>query len=138
MGMYNINIQEITIIRSRRPAMKDVNQELQWLGGSLGLFNLRDKDKSCFRIFVELVKSAKAGQTLSSDELAARSNLSRGTVIHHLTKLMKAGIIVHERNTYILRVDSMRHLIDEIEKDLERTLSDLKEVAVQIDKELYS
>lgn len=138
MGIYSINIQEITIIRNRKPVMKDVNQQLQWFGGSLGLFNLRDKDKSCFRIFVELVKSAKANQTLSSDELAMRANLSRGTVIHHLRKLMKAGIIVHEKNTYILRVDSMRNLIDEIDKDLERTLSDLRDVADQIDKELYS
>lgn len=138
MAIYNINLQEITIIRSRKPMMKDVNQQLQWFGGSLGLFNLRDKDKSCFRIFVELVKSAKERQTLSSDELAARSNLSRGTVIHHLRKLMKAGIIVHENSTYVLRVESMRNLIDEIEEDLERTLSDLREVAEQIDRELYS
>ncbi len=137
MTMYNINIQEITIIRNRKPVMKDVNQELQWFGGSLGLFNLRDKDKSCFRIFVEMVKAAKARQALSSDELAARANLTRGTVVHHLRKLMKAGIIVHEKNMYILRVDSMRSLIDEIEKDLERTLSDLRDVADQIDRELY-
>ncbi len=133
-----INIQEITIIRSRKSVMKDINQQLQWFGGSLGLFNLRDKDKSCFRIFVEMVKSARERKALSSDEIAAKSGLSRGTVVHHLTKLMKAGLVMHEGNAYILRVDNMSTLIDEIKKDIDRTMGDLKEVAEMIDKELYS
>jgi predicted transcriptional regulator len=136
--MIRINIQEITIIRSRKPVMHDINQQLQWFGGSLGLFNLRDKDKSCFRIFVELVKSAKGKKALISDEIALRSGLSRGTVVHHLTKLIKAGLVVHEGNAYILRVDNMSTLIEEIKKDLDRTMGDLKEVAEMIDRELYS
>ena len=48
---------KITIIRIRKPAQSNINKELQWLGSSLGLFGLRDKDKSCFRIFIELIKS---------------------------------------------------------------------------------
>jgi len=132
-----INIQEITLIRSRRPIMQDINQQLQWFGGSLGLFNLRDKEKSCFRIFVEMVKSARERKALSSDEIAARAGLSRGTVVHHLTKLMRAGLVMHESNAYILRVDNMSTLIDEIKKDIDRTMGDLKEVAETIDRELY-
>ena len=132
-----VNIQEITIIRSRRPLMKDINQQLQWFGGSLGLFNLRDKDKSCFRIFMEMVKSAKERKALSSDEIAAKAGLSRGTVVHHLARLMRAGIVMHEGNAYILRVDNMSTLVDEIKKDIERTMGDLKEVAELIDRELY-
>ena len=49
--------QRITIINVRKPALRTINDELQWLGSSLGLFNLRDKDKSCFRIFIELLKN---------------------------------------------------------------------------------
>ncbi len=51
--------QRITIINIRKPAERSINQELQWLGTSLGLFNLRDKNKSCFRIFIDLLKAAK-------------------------------------------------------------------------------
>ena len=51
--------QRITIIRMRRPETPSLNEELQWFGSSLGLFNLRDKDKSCFRIFIELLKATK-------------------------------------------------------------------------------
>lgn len=129
-------IQRITIMNIRKPVHKNVNQELQWLGSSLGLFNLRDKDKSCFRVFIELVKNAKRGIPLSSDELAYRLGLSRGTVIHHINKLLDSGIVVQANRGYILRVDSLRALIDEVEKDLRRTCDDLRSMAGEIDESL--
>lgn len=127
--------QRITIIKHQKPE-KDLNKQIQWLGSSLGLFNLRDKDKSCFRIFVELIKAAKEKQPLTSDELAARAHLSRGTVVHHLNKMMHAGLVVNLRNKYLLRVENLQTLVDEIQKDIKRTMTDLKEVAEQIDQAL--
>ena len=128
--------QRITIVNIRKPAEHNVNQELQWLGTSLGLFNLRDKDKSCFRVFIELLKSAKSHQMLNSDELAAKLSLSRGTIIHHINKLMESGLVVHEGNRYILRVENLKSLIEEIEKDIKRATEDLKEIAKNIDNRL--
>ena len=128
--------QRITIVNIRKPSEHNVNQELQWLGSSLGLFNLRDKDKSCFRVFIELLKSAKAKQELTSDELSAKLSLTRGTIIHHINRLMDSGIVVHERKKYLLRVDNLRDLVDEIKKDIERTCLDLKDVAEDIDRRL--
>lgn len=128
--------QRITIINIRKPVHKNINQELQWLGSSLGLFNLRDKDKSCFRLFIELVKNTKQNRPLSSDEIAYRLNLSRGTVVHHLHKLLDSGIVVQYHKGYILRVDSLQDLMDEVEKDVTRTISDLKKMAKEIDEGL--
>ncbi|HLC61719.1 MAG TPA: helix-turn-helix domain-containing protein [Candidatus Nanoarchaeia archaeon] len=128
--------QRITIVNIRRPSETNVNQELQWLGTSLGLFNLRDKDKSCFRVFIELLKCAKGNRTLTSDELAAKLDLSRGTIIHHINRLMESGLVLHEGNNYTLRVDNLKALIEELEKDLKRALDDLKDVANEIDKTL--
>ena len=128
--------QRITIVQIRKPAEHNVNQELQWFGTSLWLFNLRDKDKSTFRLFIELLKSAKANHMLTSDELAARLDLSRGTIIHHINKLMESGLVVHEGNTYTLRVENLKTLIEEIEKDIKRACDDLKEVAKEIDNRL--
>lgn len=127
---------KITIIRLKKLKQANINQELQWLGSSLGLFSLRDKDKSCFRLFIELLKSAKKKEKLSSDELAARLDLTRGTVIHHLNKLMDSGIIIKDKNRYLLRVDSMQELIKEIRKDIKRTVDDLEEMACLVDKTL--
>lgn len=128
--------QRITIIKHKRPSDNDINKQLQWLGSSLGLFGLRDKDKSCFRIFIELIKASKEKKPLSSDELAAIANLSRGTVVHHLNKMIDAGLIINHRNKYLLRVENLKTLVDEIQKDLKKTMKNLKEVAEQIDESL--
>ena len=128
--------QRITIINLRKPSEKSLNKELQWFGTSLGLFNLRDKDKSLFRIFIELLKSAKSKKTLSSDELALRLGLTRGTVVHHINKLISAGIVVTEGNKYALRVDNLKDLVEQVERDIKRTCEELKEVADDIDRNL--
>src|SRR3989338_9159625 len=128
--------QRITIVSINRPSQKNINQELQWLGSSLGLVNLRDKDKSCFRGFLELLKSAKAEKLLSSDDISEKLSLTRGTVIHHINRLIESGLVVHEGNTYTLRVSNLRMLIDELEKDARRTWEDLKDIAREIDGQL--
>jgi len=128
--------QRITIVKYRKPLKKNINEDLQWFGSSLGLFNLRDRNSSCFRIFIELVKSSRKKKPLSSDELAYKTGLSRGTVIHHLNKLIGSGMVVSEKNKYILRVENLKVLVDEIEKDIKRACSDLKEIAKNIDEEL--
>ena len=128
-----IQHQRITIIHQRRPSVQSLNEELQWLGASLGLFSLRDKDRSCFRIFIELLKAAKLNRPMASDELADQLGLSRGTVVHHLNKLMEAGLVICHQNRYILRVDSLEALIDDLAKDFERAASELKAVARDVD-----
>jgi len=130
-----MDIQRITIIKLRKPIKRDVNEELQWLGSSLGLFNLRDKDKSCFRIFIELLKGTRKSG-LTSDELAYRLNLTRGTVVHHIKKLRGSGLVVLKSKRYLLRVDNLDSLVDEVKKDMDRTYDDLKDVAKDIDRKL--
>ena len=129
-------ISRITIVSLRRPSERTINQELQWLGNSLGLFGERDRNRSCFRIFIELLKSAQARKPLTSDELADMLGLTRGTVVHHIHHLIDAGIVVRQQNKYLLRVDTLSELVDEVEKDLMRTLNSLRNVAQQIDTKL--
>lgn len=128
-----IHHQRITIIHQSRPAVQNMNEQLQWLGASLGLFSLRDKDRSCFRIFVELLKAAKMDRPLSSDELADQLDLTRGTVVHHLNKLMESGLVVSQHNRYLLRVDSLEDLIEDLARDFDRASKELKAVARDID-----
>jgi len=126
--------KKITILKLAKPAKKDINQELQWIGHSLGLFSVRDKDKSCFRIFIELLKAAKHKEMLSSDEIALRLELTRGTIIHHINKLMNSGLVIQERRRYMLRVEKLSYLIEELHHDLEDACRSIREVAYDIDK----
>ena|SRR3989338_2375532 len=128
--------KKITIIKIRRGASEDVNRELQWLGTSLGLFNLRDRDSSCFRVFITLVKRANDNKALTSDEIAERLSLSRGTVVHHLTKLMDSGIVIREKEGYLLRERDLAAVIKDMQRDIEAMFSELNEVAKEIDERL--
>ncbi|MFW5746109.1 MAG: ArsR family transcriptional regulator [Nanoarchaeota archaeon] len=130
------NYRKITIIRASMPPNGTINDQLQWLGGSMGLFNLRDKDKSCFRIFIELLKVAKRDNSISSDELSERLMLSRGTVVHHLNKLMEAGIVIHRENHYTLRSNSLEGVLEEVEREMDRFFEDMRGIAEDIDRKL--
>ena len=57
--MIRVEHQKLTIINFPIPHKRNINADLKWLGSSLGLFNIRDKDKSMFRLFIELLKAAK-------------------------------------------------------------------------------
>ncbi len=125
---------KITIIRARHPDKKELNEQLMYLGTSLGLFNPRDKDRSLFRIFIELLKAAKKNQGLTSDIIAERLKLSRGAVVHHLNKLIESGLVLHRHSEYVLRESTLYSVVEEIEKDVFRTLADVKLTAREIDR----
>ena len=127
---------KITIVTVRRSREDNINKELQWLGNSLGLFNLRDRDSSCFRVFITLVRKAKRNEVMSSDEIAERLHLTRGTVVHHLTKLMNAGIVVRESGGYLLRENNLRDVIKDIQRDMNNVFDKLVDVAEEIDERL--
>lgn len=128
--------QRITIVYQKTPPLHTLNEELQWFGSSIGLFNLRDKDKSSFRIFIELLKAGKTGKALSSDELAFHLGLTRATVVHHLNKMMEAGLVVASENRYSLRSGSLPGLLDELEADYARAIKELRKTADKIEGEL--
>jgi predicted transcriptional regulator len=127
---------KITIVSLRKPLKGNLNDELQWFGNSLGLFGKRDKDKSCFRVFIELLKGSRMKRPFSSDELAFQLSLSRGTVMHHVNKLMESGLVINNNNRYFLRVDSLEEMIAELKRDLDRTCDSLRKVASEIDEKL--
>ena len=61
-----ITQHKITIVRINKPREHTLNEELQFLGSSLGLFGLRDKNNSCFRIFIELLKATRKNKMLGT------------------------------------------------------------------------
>ena len=129
-------LTRITFVKVRRIPAENINEDLQWLGNALGLFSLRDRDSSCFRVFIMLVRLTKKKEGITSDDIAQRLNLSRGTVIHHLTRLMDAGIVVRDHNGYILREQNLQRLIHDLRREMEDFFSELDRVAQEIDQKL--
>lgn len=133
-SIYNMDyFKEIRILNLKPVKKQPLNDDIQWFSNCLGMFNKRDKEKSCFRIFIHLLKE---GGSLSSEQLAQRSNLSRATVIHHASRLMDSGLVIRKENSYILRFNNLEDLTREIEKDVYSTFKRLREVSKKIDEEL--
>ena len=66
-----IRSNRITINRVRKPSPDNVNDELQWFFDSLGVLGNRDKDKSCFRTVIVLLRSIKR-DGMTSDEISEK------------------------------------------------------------------
>ena len=126
-------LKEIRLLNLDLPSDSLLNDDLQFFSNCLGMFNKRDKEKSCFRIFVHLLEE---NESLSSDQLAEHSNLSRATVIHHLSKLIDSGLVTRKNNAYLLRFDKLEDLVEEIEKDVALTFQKLKSMSRKIDEEM--
>ena len=123
----------ITIKKLKKPKSSDLNQDIQIISQSFGLFSKRDKEKSCFRVFVEILKNK---QGLSAEDITLNTHLTRATVIHHLNFLVKAGLIIKKGHKYYLRGDSLEGLIVEINKDINKNFEELNQIAKRIDNEL--
>lgn len=130
------SFKEIRILKIEKKNSNEINEDIQWISNSLGLFSKRDKEKSCFRVFLELLKAKKENKLISSDEIAFNSHLSRGTVIHHINKLIEHDFIVEYKNRYALKTKNVESLIKDLESNVNAVFKDLKKVAKEIDKEL--
>ena len=131
-----MRVSRVTIVSSRRPRGRNLNDDLQWLGASLGLFGLRDRDRSCFRLFIALLKASQAGRGLSSDELAGELRLTRGTVVHHLNRLMEAGLVVASRQRYVLASRSIEGTLALVQEEIDSAFDELRKAAKEIDKRM--
>ena len=118
------------------PKSNNVNVKIQYFGSCLGLFGERDKDSSCYRIFIELVKSSKGAEPISSQRLAYKLSLSRGTVVHHLNRLMDFGIVQEFSNRYSLVNPSLEKVIISLNEEFGKLFENLKKVAGELDKRL--
>lgn len=131
-----MKITRITIIRASKPDIQNINDLLQWFGGSLGLFNLRDKDRSCFRVFIVLMKAGKSLKGLSSDEIAEITALSRGTVVYHINKLIESGLVREQSKKYYLEAESLEKLIEKLRTDMDQAFDTLSDIGKEIDEKL--
>jgi len=115
---------------------EDVNSQIKWLCQSLGLFPVRDYNSSMYRVFIELIKDAQSERHSSSDEIAMRVGLTRGTVVHHLNNLMNAGIVIRQDNYYVLKDKNVKQMIEGIREEINELFDQMDKIADNIDKHL--
>lgn len=129
-------LKHFIIKQLREPTEKDTDKDIKWLCNSLGFVTPRDQDKTAFKILQALIKSAKEGKGMTSEELSKIVEPTIGSVIYHLKKLTKAGLVVKIESGYELRMNSLLTTINEIERDITASLADIKKVAEDIDNQI--
>ena len=102
----------------------------------LGFLESRDKEKTAAKVFKALLESMKQKKGLPSDELAEKTGLTRGTMVHHLNKMIQSGLAVHREGRYELRGMSLQRTVQEIKRDIERVFEDIEHIAKSIDENL--
>ena len=127
------SLKQFVIRKLREPTEKQLDEDIEWVCNSFGFITPRDQDKTAFKILKALIKAAKEGKGLTSEELTKLVEPTIGSVIYHLKKLMKAGLVVKLDSAYELRMNSLLTTIEEIEKDVSLTLASIKKIAKDID-----
>ena len=127
---------EYVLLDMKMPSTTDFERDVEWICKCFGFLESRDKDKTAAKIFRTLLDVAKEGKGLSSDELAEKIGLTRGTMVHHLNKLAQSGIVIRRGGQYELRGKSLQRTVKEIKRDIDRIFENIEQVATSIDKNL--
>lgn len=128
-----VNIKIKTVRKPRKP---DIEEDIDWICRSLGIFEPRDKKKTASKVFRIIIKATKKDEPVSSTEIADRVGVTRGAVINHLHKMMNSGLVVKRDRGYVLRAHNMFDTIGEIEEDIERMIRRMKRICDDIDKKV--
>lgn len=118
---------ELTLRRSPRPYGRDPEELLDYLLTSLGFSRNRE-------MYREILMRLTRGPETSTE--LARGLSKRTTAIYHITKLVRAGIVVRSGSRYRLREESFERLVEELKRDVDRVFEDLLMVAKELDKVL--
>jgi predicted transcriptional regulator len=129
-------LRQFTIKKLRDPVEGQLDEDIEWVCNSLGFVTLRDQDKTAFRILKALINAAKERKGLTSEELAEYVEPTIGSVIYHLKKLMRAGLVVKLNSNYELRMNSFLKTIEEIEREILIALTEIKRIAKDIDNKV--
>lgn len=120
----------------RRLKVHEMNDDFEWFCYSIGLISPRDKEKTSMKIFDALLNAAAHGRSLTTDEIAKKVGVTRGAVIHHLNRMIELGLIIQRGGKYMLRVNNLEELVDEIERDIQSTIKIIKKISEGLDRKI--
>ncbi len=134
MSVNEETLADFRLLAIRKLPTVDVDKDFEWVCRSFGFLESRDKMKTAYHVFRCILESSIQTNGITSDELAEKLQLSRGTIIHHLKKLTKSGLVIYHEGKYKLRGTSLKNTIKEIQRDVNRIFEDLENVSTTIDE----
>ncbi len=129
-------ISQITLKRIPKPAVKQLDMDIEWLFKTLGLQRGRDIEKTGLMIFKKLLEFITEQGSVSTEQLSKELNMLSGKINHHIRKLIEAGLVERRKKRIYLSGESLSVAIEEIIRDIELIISDLREIAKDIEEQL--
>ncbi|MBS3133263.1 helix-turn-helix transcriptional regulator [Candidatus Woesearchaeota archaeon] len=130
------SISEYAVKKIQTPMEKNLDKDVEWVCSSLGFVSSRDHDKTAMRIIKALVYAAKDGKGLTSEELTELVKPTRGSVLYHLKRLMRAGLVVKIDSCYELTQKSLTKTIEDAQTNINNVLQEIKRISMEVDEEL--
>ncbi len=113
---------------------QDQREDIRWICHALSLVTPRDKSETVVTIIQTILISTTENQELPSDTIAKQAGVTRGTAIHHIKRLIRAGLVIQKGNHYELRELSLERTIERIKDDVCRFIEEILEIGKSIDK----
>jgi len=136
MSSREESLAQYLLLSVRKPTTAEYETDLEWLCRTFGFLESRDKQKTAYLIFKALVEATAHNNGLTSDELAEKLSLTRGTMIHHLNKMMKSVLVIFHESKFKLRERSLKNTMEEIRRDINRLFENIFEISESIDRSL--
>ncbi len=116
------------------PASAANDDELEELCRSLRIISARDMDGTVTTVFRSILIEGR-DRPVGSSELAAASRLNRVTVIHHLQRLERLGLVEHAQHKYRLRAPGLSEMVEMMRREMMQSLASAQELAGELDRE---
>lgn len=106
--------------------------EMDYIYQCLGLGDERDQvGRSVFRA---LMRASMQGTGISSRDIMQLGEVSQAAVIYHLNLFQRSGLVVKDGRMYYLRGRTLEETLADMENDMHRRFSHLKEIARKIEE----
>ncbi len=129
-------MDRIIVRRRTTEPPKNLDDRISWLSDQLCLSSGRDVKNLATKILKIVLENSSKQKPLTSLEISEQLGVAPPRVNHHLRNLINSGILVRRSNRIYLRRKTLYGLINELRKDIDRVLTDVEEIAKDIDKEL--
>ena len=125
--------QQIILKNLQKPMKIDIEEDIDWLGNSLGFNTGRDTEKITAKILKNILEEvAKQGST-STENISNKLNLPVQKVNYHLRNLIEVGFLYREKKKIFIRQGSVKAAVEEIRKDANRIFDNLSKISEEID-----
>lgn len=129
-------MNRIMIKRVTNEPPKNLDDEISWLSDQLCLSSGRDVNNLATKILKLVLENSSESTSMTSLDISNKLGIALPTVNHHIRNLIDSGFLIREKNRIFLRRKTLLSTINEIRKDINRVLTDVEEIANDIDDKL--